>query len=389
MADLLLPPATRLVHIGPHKTGTTTLQGAFQLARPWLARHGVAYVSTALRRPGRPAAAVKGRARLDGQQAPQQPDWPELVAKVHAAGDRRVVVSSERFCNADEQVARRIVRELGDQQVHVVVTLRPLARIVPSQWQQYVQDGLRTPYYEWLDGMFLQPPYEKPTPSFWRRHLHDQLVRRWAAVVGPENLSVVILDGSDPGMLLHTFESLTGLPRDSLVPKDDVANRSLTLGEVELVRFLNEEFARRGWSAPVYDRFVRRGAVSHLKARHRPLPDEPRLITPKWALDRAAEVGAEAATTISSLGVRVVGDISSLADIPADQGEDWSDTPVLPSAAAAQAVLGMIRATGTAKAGAKRLAAEERVVREVSTRELLGTVATRGRASLRRRLRRR
>jgi hypothetical protein len=35
----------------------------------------------------------------------------------------------------------------------VVVTLRPLARILPSQWQQYLQNGYCMPYLEWLDGI--------------------------------------------------------------------------------------------------------------------------------------------------------------------------------------------------------------------------------------------
>lgn len=383
--DLLLPAATRLLHIGPHKTGTTTLQSALQRAQPWLARHGVSYVGADSGRTGRVAAATGG-GRLANQQAIRQPDWPDLVAKVAAADELRVVVSSERFCNADEKVARRIVRDLGGRRAHVVVTLRPLARIVPSQWQQYVQDGLRTPYHEWLDGMFLRPPYEKPTPSFWRRHLHDQLVRRWAAVVGPENLTVVVVDGAAPGMLLRTFESLAGLPADSLVPKGDVVNRSLTLGEVELVRFVNEQFRSRGWPDPVYDRFLRRGAVRQLKTRHRPSPDEPRLSTPKWALDRAAEVGAAAADAIAALGVRIVGDISSLAEIPADSGADGPQTPVVPATAAAQAILGAVSASGHTTTAGHRSAAEGRVVREMSTRELLDTVLARGRASLRRRI---
>ncbi|MEJ7756576.1 MAG: hypothetical protein WKF83_09890 [Nocardioidaceae bacterium] len=35
--DLLLPKGTRLLHIGPHKTGTTSLQGAFHNNRDRLA----------------------------------------------------------------------------------------------------------------------------------------------------------------------------------------------------------------------------------------------------------------------------------------------------------------------------------------------------------------
>jgi hypothetical protein len=385
--DLLLPPATRLLHIGPHKTGTTTLQGAFWLARPWLGKHGVTYLGTGRRQPVRTVAAALKRVPLAAQQAPYQADWEGLVAAAVAAGDRRVVVSSERFCNADEKVAEQIVRELGGPRAHVVVTLRPLARIVPSQWQQYVQDGLCVPYHEWLDGMFRRPPYEKPTPSFWRRHRHDQLVQRWAAAVGPENLTVIVVDQSDPRLILRTFESMTGLPDGSLTPKDDVLNRSLTLGEAELVRFLNAEFQSLGWSDAAYDRFVRRGAVRQMKTGHRPSPEEPRLITPKWALDRAAEIGAGAAATISALGVRIVGDISSLAMMPPDPADEWTDAPVLPLTAAAQAILGTVSAGARPEAGAKRLAVEGRPLRDVRTRELVSTVLDRSRARLRGRLR--
>ena len=43
MAAALLEPGTRLLHIGPHKTGTTAVQGALHLARERLAAEGVVY----------------------------------------------------------------------------------------------------------------------------------------------------------------------------------------------------------------------------------------------------------------------------------------------------------------------------------------------------------
>jgi hypothetical protein len=36
-----LPAGTRLLHIGPHKTGTTAVQGALFAAKEEMARHGV------------------------------------------------------------------------------------------------------------------------------------------------------------------------------------------------------------------------------------------------------------------------------------------------------------------------------------------------------------
>src|SRR6266536_2547064 len=135
----------------------------------------------------------------------------------------------------------------------------------------------------------LSDPPRTPTPGFWRRHRHDALVTRWAAENGPENLTVIVLDESDRLMLLRVFESMLGLPSGFLVPEERAANRSLTAAEAELVRLLNSEFSRRAWPHRDYGRFMRYGAVEHMKEARRPSPDEPRIATPSWALARAAD----------------------------------------------------------------------------------------------------
>jgi hypothetical protein len=52
-------------------------------------------------------------------------------------------MSIEFFVDAEDSALRRVVEDLGGRRVIVVATLRPLARVLPSQWQQYVQNGLR------------------------------------------------------------------------------------------------------------------------------------------------------------------------------------------------------------------------------------------------------
>jgi hypothetical protein len=49
--DLQLQVGARLLHIGPHKTGTTMIEDALHPARERLAARGVAYPGTG-RRPG-------------------------------------------------------------------------------------------------------------------------------------------------------------------------------------------------------------------------------------------------------------------------------------------------------------------------------------------------
>jgi len=408
--DLMLEAGARLLHIGPHKTGTTAIQGAFHLARGRLAAHGVVYAG-ADRAPVRATLAVTGRPAMLGEAPPDMALWDKLVRNVREAGDQRVVISSEFFDDADDAVARRVVADLGGPRVHVVATLRPLARVMPSQWQQYLQNGLRTPYLEWLDGMLRKPPYDQPTPTFWQRHRHDKLIARWAAAAGGHNVTVIVVDGSDRLALLRTFESLLGLPAGFLVPEDEMAvNRSLTLAEAEVVRQLNEEFKRREWPGASYAKFMRYGAVRQMKAR-RPLPGEPQIATPAWALERVAEISAEMTRNIAALGVRVVGDLPALSrspdlsvsgrspDLsvpgrfparPAEAGADAGTAdPVIPVEAVAQAVLGAILAGGIGDqaAAVDGRAVADRPVREVDARRLAGVLVRRGRQRMRRALR--
>src|SRR5690625_168565 len=176
-----LPENTRFLHIGPHKTGTTAVQGAFNLARPRLAQHGLTYIGKG-RQPVKAAQTATGRPPMFGSAHTRSGYWKELLKEVEKAGGKRPVISSEFFCEADGQAARRIIGDLGGNRVHVIVTLRPLTKTLAAQWQQYVQNGLRTPYEKWLDGMFDKPPYTRPNPTFWHRHQQGLLVSRWAEV---------------------------------------------------------------------------------------------------------------------------------------------------------------------------------------------------------------
>jgi hypothetical protein len=372
--DLQLQAGARLLHIGPHKTGTTMIQDALHLARERLAAHGVVYPGTG-RQPLRAMLAITGQPTLLGEPEPDMADWGLLVREITGAHDQRVVVSSEFLAQASDAAACRVVRDLGGPLVHVVVTLRPLTKILPSQWQQYLQNGYHFHYLEWLEGILKDPP-DTPTPGFWLRHRHDQLVARWMKAA--QNLTVVVVDDDDRMMLLRTFESMLGLPRGFLVPGANAANRSLTLAEAEVVRLLNEEFERQKWPSSHYARFVRYGAVQQMKMRQ-PEPGEPRIATPVWALKRATEIGAEMAENIAAFGVPVIGDLSSLGDLPETDAEPAP--AMLPADAAVQAIVGAFRAGGVA--GLKTADA----LRDVDARIMTRVLAQRGRQRMQQTLR--
>ncbi|MER6730985.1 hypothetical protein [Streptomyces puniciscabiei] len=338
-----LPPGTRLLHIGPHKTGTTAIQGALFAARDRMPEYGVAFPAHT-RHPMEAALAACARPAMMGDTVPTDRHWRRLLDQVAATGGRTSVISSEFFADApDDETVARIVEQLGGDRVRVLVTLRPLVRIMPSQWQQYVQNGLRMGYADWLEHMLRKPPYDKPNPSFWHRHRHHLLVERWARAVGPERVTVVVVDDRDRGGLLRAFEALLGLPENLLRPVPDAANRSLTLAETEMLRNLNVEFRGNGLPDELYSRLVRGGAVPHMKNACPPMPGDVKIVTPRWAVEAACATGAESAERIAALGVRVLGDPALLSAVP-EQPVSASDEPLLAPEVAARALYGALAA---------------------------------------------
>src|SRR5688500_3333682 len=189
--DLLLPEGTRLLHIGPPKTGTSSLQAAFHQNRPATLDQGVRYAGSA-RHSGSAVLAVTGRPSfVRDPGSPAMRKWETLLRGVRGAREPRVLISSEFFADAEPPAIKRAVEDLDRDRLHVVVTLRPLDRIITSQWQQYVQSSLKVGFEPWLEGTLKNPP--GPTPTFWRRHRHDRLVERWAAEVGKERMTIIVI----------------------------------------------------------------------------------------------------------------------------------------------------------------------------------------------------
>ncbi|MFV8183460.1 MULTISPECIES: hypothetical protein [unclassified Streptomyces] len=378
-----LPAGTRLLHIGPHKTGTTAIQGALFEAQDRLPAHGVEFPGTT-RHPMEAVLAAVARPAMMGDVVPTEQHWAGLVQQVRAAGRRTAVISSEFFADAeDDATIARIVEQLGGDRVHVLVTLRPLARIMPSQWQQYVQNGLRMGYEDWLRHMLRKAPYEQPTPSFWRRHRHDRLVERWARAVGSERVTVVVVDDRDRDRLMRTFEALLGLPENLLQPVPDTANRSLTLAETEMLRNLNKEFRGNELPDELYSKLVRNGAVMHMKNTCSPTPEDVKISTPRWAVEEAARIAGEMMDGITRTGVRVLGDPALLSAVPESAGERPEKPRIAPEVAA-HALYGALAAAAGVPVR-HSAPAKARTVHQTSSVELVKVLGHRCLKKLRRR----
>ncbi|MGW0211293.1 hypothetical protein ACWDZ8_37990 [Streptomyces sp. NPDC003233] len=278
-----------------------------------------------------------------------------------ATGGPTSVISSEFFADAqDDGTIARIVEQLGGDRVHVLVTLRPLdhALAVTAVRAERAAHGL----CGLVGAHAAQAAVREANPSFWHRHRHERLVERWARAVGPGRVTVVVVDDRDRGGLLRTFETLLGLPENLLRPVPDANNRSLTLAETEMLRNLDVEFRGNGLPAELYSRLVRGGAVLHMKNACPPEPGEVKIVTPRWAVERAAGIGAESAERIAALGVRVLGDPALLSAVPEQPQSGQVEPRIAPEVAVGALYGALAAAAGPASV---------RTVRQTPSRELV------------------
>jgi hypothetical protein len=201
-------------------------------------------------------------------------------------------------------------------------------------------------------------------------------------VVGIDNLTVIVVDDEDHTMLTRSFETLLNLPSGLLVPESTRTNRSLTYGETEIIRQLNDEHARRDWSDGDYRHFIRQGVTIELK-RRTPDPAESAIETPRWAAERAAAASANAAKEVEQLGVRLMGDLSQLTRLPRAIAEslDGAAAPQVPTTAATAGIVGAITAglVSQAKPGTGPESSDElaRPLGNIPTKQLAGVLADR------------
>lgn len=325
-----------LLHIGPPKTGTTALQNSMAQARPALRQQGVMYPGKRFSH-WRPSCSALGIATTAHPADPPVPPevWQRFCAKLARRKDR-AVVSSEQFADAEADLAVRIVSDLGGTgQVRILLTLRPLALILPSSWQQSLKSGapkpmpgpLRKvksrvvkPYDEWL-----RETLDGGNRTFWGRFDYAGLIQRWVDVVGADRVAVIVVDTSDPLRILRDAEQVIGVSEGTLKRVTTKTNRSLSYEEAALVRRWLVDL-ERGAPMPAerYHQWIRRGALWGLVDGRSPGADEHAIQTPQWALDQVNARTSQMIERISAAGVSVTGDLGDLliqAAPSADPGE--------------------------------------------------------------------
>ena len=330
-----------IIHPGFHKSGTTALQESFALNRPLLRENGIFYPPIGSKAHHRVAWALTQRPwgwnRRGGERTPEK-YWDRMASRINGAKEETVILSSEFFSEIDGERIRKIRSEIKGRDIQILFTLRPLAKLLPSSYQQYSKYGITIEYEDWLHAILDKPGESKVSPTFWKRHSHGKVVARWVDIFGKSNVTLLIVNEAQPTFLFDEINKFLNLPTGTLNAAPSGSNRSLTMEEISLLLELNRQFPKeRVWDE--YEVFVRAGYIRHLTDHVPPAADKARLLTPQWAVDKANELGKVIQKELLGTGVKIIGDVDSLGNSVVPIGtSSYTDSIDIKTVAAAMMV---------------------------------------------------
>lgn len=322
-------PEAHVLHIGPHKTGSTAVQVALFQQREDLAQRGL-FVPGHRQRRREAGWALGLEGNPAGRPRPPMRHWDQLVAEVRRAEGKRVCVSNEDFGRATPEQARALVDSLGGDDPQIVAAVRNLDRLLPSLWQERVKAGIDTGYEEWLQVVLGDDPTPWEKRDALGHHNVQEMVERWVEVVGPDRFTLVVIDDADPGDLLSHFETMLDLPTGLLKGHPAESNRGLTYAEAELIRAFNVLAEKAEMPRPLRARYLNHGFVRAFKASKYRSPGPSSAPHPAWAWSWIQQENAARAEFVAGCGVRVLGAVDSLRVMrePVEVPADW--TPQVP-----------------------------------------------------------
>jgi hypothetical protein len=301
-------PRRVFLHIGTPKSGTTYLQEKLALNRDAISAQGLSYPNT---RTGNhfEAALDLIEERWAGQREVARGQWSTLVGEAKKASDD-VLISHEILAAATPAQVASAMAEFKDDDVHIVLTARDLARQIPAEWQENVKHRGRRTFGKFMT-LVVQSRRTNPELWFWRVQAIPDVLTRWGNGLAPDQIHVVTVPqhGEPRDLLWKRFASVVGLDPEGDYAEAADFNPSLGIVEAAVVRRLNKLLAGRGVPREVYVDLVREVIARDTLSQR---PDQIRAVVPERRWPFIDEVTSEWKEWLEGAGVDVVGDLADL-----------------------------------------------------------------------------
>lgn len=248
------------LHVGASKTGTTYLQGMCDANREALASAGLLFPSPLVDH-FRFMRCVFGNQH--GRSAPRAARLGfDRMVSAALEYEGSVLISNELLAAASPAQIDRIVRAFDGADIHLVYTVRDLARTLPAEWQQAVKGGSTISLDAFVAGVMERfgagaAESDDVPPVVGESHvvekfafLHDvpAVMRRWDAHVPATSIHLVTLPppGADHGLLWQRFCAAIRVdPHVAEIPARR-RNESLGVVEAETMRRINTVLSAEG-----------------------------------------------------------------------------------------------------------------------------------------------
>jgi len=354
---------TVFLHIGAFKTGTTYLQQVLRFSHEAMAEQGMLFPGNKRwRNQVAGARDLLGISTRGGDDVDVRGGWNALVRQIKAWDGPSALVSMEFLSMAGPRQARRAVRALEPAEVHVVLTARDLARVVPGMWQETLKSGNTVSWADYIAA--LRDPDRAAIPpalGFWICQDLPAVLSVWEKAVPRDRIHVVTVPrpGAPPRLLLERFCEVVGLDVDRLSLDAPRSNVSLGAAESEALRRLNASLGEKT-GLRQYQRVIKQVVARHLSDT---TPASGRMSLPPedqgWATNKAREM----ADVLARRGYHVVGDLEDLVPDPARPPSgrapsDVNDPEVLDASTRAATALTDRLAQGNALKGPEALEPE-------------------------------
>jgi hypothetical protein len=301
-------PRRVFLHIGTPKSGTTYLQEKLALNREAIATQGLTYPNT---RTGNhfEAALDLIEERWAGQLEVARGQWPALVNEARKApGD--VLISHEILAAATPTQVAAAMAAFRDDEMHIVLTARDLARQLPAEWQENIKHRGRRSFGNFMTRV-AQARRTNPNLWFWRVQAIPDVLTRWGNGLSPDRIHVVTVPQPDAptDLLWQRFAGVVGLDPNGTYARATDFNQSLGIAEAAVVRRLNKLLTGKGVPREVYVDLVREVIARDTLAQR---ADQIRAVLPERRWPFVEEVTEEWHDWLVGAGVDVVGDLADL-----------------------------------------------------------------------------
>ncbi|GAW51159.1 MULTISPECIES: hypothetical protein [unclassified Nocardioides] len=302
------------VHVGMPKTGTSYLQSVYHNSAEQLSLEGLALAPPTRREAFWLSLAIRDGLHPERDPAAALHVLERFAEQVKDAEAERLLVSDELLGAASPVQIERLLEACRPREVHLVLTVRSLARLLPSTWQQRIQQGSEAPALDdFLDAVVDRQG--RIGARWWDERGVQNVIERWSQYVPLDRVHVVTVpSGPSSEELLQRYSTVLGVNPARLSTGAPRENASLGYAEAELLRLVRDRIPRgllnRHEYVPVGKRWL---AQRHLA----PLGGPP----PRMPLRLRTWCEAEAQSTIDYVrhhSLEVVGDLEDLRPLPED-----------------------------------------------------------------------